>query len=62
MQQHGQKSREWRDRAEECRWYAEEAKTASARASFFEIAQNCDEIAARLERVEEHERTSGRPK
>jgi len=46
------KSKEWRDRAEEYRAYAGEAKTAQGRASYLAVADSCDQIADRLERLE----------
>ena len=50
------KSKEWRERAEEYRQYAEEAISADGREAFSEIAKNCDFVAERLERLEERER------
>lgn len=43
--------REWRDRAEEFRRYAEEATDGASRQSYFVVADSCDEIAERIERT-----------
>jgi hypothetical protein len=53
------KSKQWRDRVEEYRQYADEAASPDGREAFAEIAQNCDYIAERLERLEERERSRG---
>jgi hypothetical protein len=46
------KSKEWRDRAEEYRAYAEEARTPEGQSSYLAVAASCDQIADRLERLE----------
>ena len=43
--------KEWRDRADEYRQFAEEADTDDGRASYLAVARNCEEIAARLDRL-----------
>jgi hypothetical protein len=46
------KSTAWRDRAEEYRTFYEGARSTDARRAYLAIAKNCDEIAARLEKLE----------
>ena len=46
------KSTIWRDRAEEYRRFAEEAGSAEGRRAYLGIAENCDEMAERLEKQE----------
>ncbi|HUA55143.1 MAG TPA: hypothetical protein VMB81_23375 [Candidatus Sulfotelmatobacter sp.] len=47
------KSKAWRDRAEEYRVFAAEAQSPDARRAYLEVAQSCDRIAVRLERLED---------
>ncbi|MBV8170230.1 MAG: hypothetical protein JO021_25845 [Alphaproteobacteria bacterium] len=46
------KSREWRDRAEEYRRFAEQASSPDGREAYLGIAANGEQIAVRLERLE----------
>ena len=46
------KSRAWRDRAEEYRTFYEGAWSSAARRTYREIAEDCDQVAKRLEKME----------
>ena len=45
-------AKEWRDRAEEYRQFADEAETEPAREAYLDVARNCEQIAERIERFE----------
>lgn len=45
----GRNAKEWRDRAEEYRRFAEEATDDAVRESYFAVADSCDEMAERME-------------
>jgi hypothetical protein len=61
MTQEPIKSRVWRDRAEEYRIFCEGARSADVRQAYLAIADDCDEMAARLEKLEAAEAAKGKP-